>query len=90
MLKPGYWAVTFLGLIRGEIDLRGGEIRLLCGKVNGRKACKSIFLREFGGKRDFKAKKRRFVWIGNQSFASYADQSKTLLDDTLKMIENIV
>jgi len=28
MLKPGYWAVTFLGLIRGEIDLRSGIVGL--------------------------------------------------------------
>ena len=28
MLKHGYWAVTFLGLIRDEIDLRSGVVSL--------------------------------------------------------------
>ena len=33
MLKPGYWVVTFLGLIRGKIDLRSGIAKLQSDSV---------------------------------------------------------
>ena len=38
MLKPGYWAVTFSGLIRGEIDLHRGLGKLQWAVVNDLKS----------------------------------------------------